>query len=358
MNYTQLDHLYRNNAFGEINADPAAERFYLLRSISKRATFKTFCSEYALPEDLDAILADPDVTAEMLTGFIRRRFVPKTAEELRAIEAELNKMQNFDWGGSAGNNLERNIVDNHIKRTLRFEDIERAVSGPILRSVYGYTMNSWYNHWSSVMIEEIFNSDPRVLPTVDLIEKTDFFLCGIPFDLKVTYFPEELMRQRIEGELAAAFGSKNELTCTKRIAATLGITIPRDLDRRALTVCLQNLLRESADERARSFLQQLTEIKNRVYSYYFAHPNELIVWLYENQGERRFDAANRFYLVLIDREHPFDSWKLKRNFRLLRDGIHGKLASFDAARLNPISFYWKSDAKTYRCYSELLFIVR
>jgi len=30
------------------------------------------------------------------------------------------------------------------------------------------------------------------------------------------------------------------------------------------------------------------------------NPAELIKWLYEEQGERRFDAANRFFLILVD----------------------------------------------------------
>ena len=344
--------------FGEINVDPNAEKFYLLRSISKKATLKKFCLEHSLSEDLNVILEDTSITVDILTNYIRQMFTPKLPEEISAIEAELNKMQNFDWGGSAGNNLEKNIVNNFIKKTLRYEDIEHAISGPISRSVYGYTLNSWYNHWSSIMIEEIFNSNERILPTVDLIEKIDFFLCGIPFDLKVTYFPEELLKKSISDSLQTTFGSKSELTCTKQIARELNITIPNDLESRALTICLQKLLKESVDPRAAEFLQKLADIKNAVYEYYFSHPNELIIWLYENQGEMRFDAANRFYIVLIDRENPFDGWKLKRNQNLLRAKINDKIESFDKNNLNEISFYWYKDAKTYKCYSEILFVYR
>lgn len=358
MKYSELNNLYKNNLFGEINADLNAEKFYLLRSISKKATLRKFCCEYSLSEDLNAILEDTSITVDILISFIRQMFSPKTPEEISAIEAELNKMQNFDWGGSAGNNLEKNIVNNYIKKTLKYEDIELAISGPISRSVYGYTLNSWYNHWSSIMIEEIFNSNERILPTVDLIEKIDFFLCGIPFDLKVTYFPEELLKTRISDLLKTTFGSKSELSCTKKIARELNITIPKDLESRALTICLQKLLKESVDTRAAEFLRKLADIKNTIYEYYFSHPNELIIWLYENQGEMRFDAANRFYIVLIDRENPFDGWKLKRNQNLLRAKISNKVKLFDRNNLNEISFYWHKDAKTYKCYSEILFVYR
>lgn len=358
MTYTQLNVFYKNNEFRSIDADSNAEKFYLLRSISKKTTLKKFCKRYSLEENLDDILLNPSVTIELIIDFIKTEFVPKSADEIIAIESELNKMQNFDWGGSAGNNLQKNIVNNVIKKTLKFEEIEKALLGPIQRSVYGYTLNSWYNHWSSIMIEEIFNANERILPTVDLVEKIDFFIDGIPFDLKVTYFPEELMKVKIAGKLQELYGSKSELTCCKRIAKQLGIAIPCDLEDRALTICLQNLIRESSDPFAIKFIKDLSDIKKEIYNYYIENPNELIIWLYENQGEMRFDAANRFYVVLIDRDNPFESWKLKRNVSLLKTGINDKIAAFDREKLNKIKFHWFKDGKFYECFSELLFICK
>ena len=267
-------------------------------------------------------------------------------------------MQNFDWGGSAGNNLEKNIVNNVIKKTLKYDEIEKALAGPIQRSVYGYTLNSWYNHWSSIMIEEIFNSNNKIIPTIDLVEKIDFFISGVPFDLKVTYFPEELMKKEIADNLKNTFGLKSELTCCKKIAREIGIAIPTDLGDRSLTICLQNLFAESVHPKAIDFMAKLSKIKSKVYDYYIANPNELIVWLYENQGEMRFDAANRFYVVLIDKEKPFESWKLKRNVNLIKSGVNHKLDSFNSNNLNKVSFYWNKDGKNYECYSEILFIYK
>ena len=358
MDYTELNNLYKNNEFRKIDEDKSAKKFYLLRSISKSKTLKKFCKEFNLETDLNTILKNDQITIEKIIEFIKNSFVAKTDEEIHNIESELNKMQNFDWGGSAGNNLEKNIVNNVIKKTLKYEDIEKALAGPIQRSVYGYTLNSWYNHWSSIMIEEIFNSNNNILPTIDLVEKIDFFIKGIPFDLKVTYFPEELMKQKISFDLKETFGSSSELTCCKKIAKELHITIPSDLENRTLLICLHNLINESVDSRAKDFLIKLKSIKNKVYDYYIANPNELIKWLYENQGEMRFDAANRFYVVLVDKENPFDSWKLKRNVNLLKNGIRNKINSFNSDSLNKVSFYWFKDGKTYNCYSELLFIYK
>jgi len=359
MKYKQLIDYYKNNQFRLIDQEENHKKFYLLRSVSKANTFKDFCKEFNLEGyTLDDVLDDININDEDLINYIKRKFKPKTEEEIKAIEVELNKMQNFDWGGSAGNNLEKNIVNNVIKKTLSYDEIQNALAGSIQRSVYGYTLNSWYNHWSSIMIEEIFNAHPSVIPTIDLVEKIDFFIKSIPFDLKVTYFPEELMKEKIADKLKEKFGAKSELICCKRLAKTLNIAIPEDLDDRSLTICLQNLFSESIDSKAIDFMNQLKDIKQEVYTYYLNNPKELIIWLYENQGEMRFDAANRFYVVLIDREKPFESWKLKRNVNLLKEGINEKINSFDKNNLNLINFYWFKDGKTYSCYSELLFIYK
>ncbi|MFM6785038.1 MAG: hypothetical protein ACKPKU_28635, partial [Dolichospermum sp.] len=47
-------------------------------------------------------------------------------------------------------------------------------------------------------------------------------------------------------------------------------------------------------------------------------PPELLRWLYENQGSQRFDTSNRLFLVLVDSNFLEDSWKLKRDFSLLK----------------------------------------
>lgn len=356
MKYNELIVLYNNNEFRKIDNEPNSRKFYLLRSISKKKTIKKFCKKYELEENLDEILSNPDITEEIIVDFIKSEFVPKSTDEILKIETELNKISNFDWGGSMGNSLEKNIVDNYIKKLSKYEEIEKSISGGIQKSVYGYTINSWYNHWSSIMIEEIFNKNDKVLPTIDLVEKIDFFIDNVPFDLKVTYFPEELMKEKMGDKLFEIYGSKSELTCAKKIAKELKIEIPKDLNKRELLMYLRNLLSESVDERAKNFIKDVKEIKKNVITYYKENSNELIIWLYEKQGDRRFDAANRFYVVLTDSENISDSWKLKRNVDLLKTEINNKLSAFSRDKLNNISFKWKKDGKTYNCIAEILFI--
>jgi len=106
-----------------------------------------------------------------------------------------------------------------------------------------------------------------------------------------------------------------------------------------------------ATEEIDAFIKQiiLSTIKN---------PKELIKWFYEEQGIRRFDAANRFFLVLIDLKNLEDSWKLKRNKKLLHETINEFLDNnngmdFETMKL---SFNWQD--RTYTTYATTLFILK
>lgn len=356
--FGQLNQLFKNNLFSEIDKDINSKKFYLLKSISKKATLKKFCKEFNLKEDLEQIFDNIEITNEIIEQFIKKNFHFKSADEIIQIEKELNQMIFFDWGGSFENNLEKNIINNFIKKTSSFKKINYHLNKGIFESVKGYTLNSWYNHWSSILIEQIFNQNKRIIPTIDRIKKIDFFIDGIPFDLKVTYFPEQLMKLEISNQLENKFGYKNELSCFKKIAKQINIAIPDQLDDKHLQICLYNLISESENEIAINFLDQLRKIKLNVYQKFINDPNLLIKWLYENQGEMRFDASNRFFLIVIDREKPFDSWKLKRNTQLLSQRINNKINSFDKKSINKIEFYWEKDGKNYQCYAEILFVLK
>lgn len=105
MKYCEYLKLFNNNNFREIDLQPDHEKFYLLRSISKSATLKKFCCENKVTNNLNDIFSDISINIDVLTKFIRNNFKPD--ENIEKIESELNKMQNFDWGGSFGNSLEK-----------------------------------------------------------------------------------------------------------------------------------------------------------------------------------------------------------------------------------------------------------
>ena len=239
-----------------------------------------------------------------------------------------------------------------MKKIQSFDKINEEIEGILLSSMRGYTLNSWYNHWTSIIIEDLFKDHISVLPTVGLVKKIDFFINDIPFDLKVTYFPEQLLADKLRDN-----GYGNELTRLKKVCRVLSIFIPDDLNPKELKLHLFNKLREDQRQEARSFVKELNDAKKEIMKESEKNPAELKKWFYENQGEARFDASNRFFLVLTDESDMSSSWKLKRNIIFLQEKIHLHLdnLAMDIESLNT-EFYWEKDKKSYRCKSDILFL--
>lgn len=362
LRFRELDRAFRNNDFPTIENDSRGIRFLKLRSMSRKATMEEFCELHQIDiEGINArdyfshIFGLATVTDTLINDFINQKYqeerVGRLANQDYLVD-QLNRLQYFDWGGSFGNSLEKNIVNNYVKKIQSYEQINEEIEGSLLSSLRGYTLNSWYNHWTSIIIEDLFKDHDIVLPTVGLVKKIDFFINDIPFDLKVTYFPEQLLNDKLR-----ANGYGNELTKLKRICRELEIYIPTDLKDKALKLHLYNKVSEDQRAKAKDFIAELKEQKRIIIQEAEDNPAELKKWFYENQGEAMFDASNRFFLVLTDETDMSNSWKLKRNIVFLRQNINEHLdnLSMDMSSLKT-QFYWHKDQQTYNCKSDILFL--
>lgn len=362
LKFAELEKSFRNNDFPSIERDDRGIRFLKLGSMSRKATMEEFCEIHDIDLEglkskdyLGHVFKNQGITDSIINEFINQKYQEEREERSNNqdyLVDQLNRLQYFDWGGSFGNSLEKNIVNNYVKKIQSYEKINEEIEGNLLTSLRGYTLNSWYNHWTSIIIEDLFKDHDAVLPTVGLVKKIDFFINDIPFDLKVTYFPEELLADKLKDN-----GYGNELTMLKRTCRKLNIFIPDDLSDKRLKLHLYGKVSEDQRADAKEFISKLKQEKRKIIQEAEDNPAELKKWLYENQGEARFDASNRFFLVLTDKSDMANSWKLKRNIVFLRDRItfHLDNLSIDMASLDT-TFYWKLDKKTYSCKSDILFL--
>jgi len=457
--FNELDKYFRENKFEVLENDDYGERFLKLRTISRMAELKEFCDlneiNYAnISEDLFCYLFKKQtVTIIQVNDFINNKYqlerVERQENENYLID-QLCRLQSFDWGGSFGNSLEKNIVDNYVKKIKSYQIINEEVEGSLLTSLRGYTLNSWYNHWTSIIIEDIFKDHDKVLPTVGLVKKIDFFINDTPFDLKVTYFPQELMNEKLRilgyqrerenllrkcseleiqvddnietnflksalaeyqqnitdfikenrtniealkqkcRDLSITFNAEqeerqlktqllaklrcfrndiktyvssnkytSELTKIKKKCEELDIVVPEDMSDKALEQHLYNKLSEENSDSANEFVSEFKELRRQIINEAEQNPNELKKWLYENQGEPRFDASNRFFLILTDENDIYDSWKLKRSINFLREKIDSHLTeTSDNSEDLKMEFFWKKDNQIYKCKSDILFVKR
>ena len=296
LKFAELDKRFRNNDFPSIERDKRGIRFLKLRSMSRKATMEEFCELHNI--DLNGlkskdyfvhIFENNEVTDTIINDFINEKY--QEEREVRRnnqdyLVDQLNRLQYFDWGGSFGNSLEKNIVNNYVKKIQSYEKINEEIEGSLLNSLRGYTLNSWYNHWTSIIIEDLFKDHDTVLPTVGLVKKIDFFINDIPFDLKVTYFPEQLLADKLKDN-----GYGNELTMLKRICRKLEIFIPDDLNNKELKLHLYGKVSEDQRGDAKAFISELKQQKRKIIQEAENNPSELKKWLYENQGEARFGTG-------------------------------------------------------------------
>lgn len=106
------------------------------------------------------------------------------------LKKELLKVKSFSWGVVQGQ-LDQKIQTEYVRRIVRYEDLLNNVRAKLHDDVTNYVVCTWFNHWTTVLIEEHISLHKKVIPTIKNIKGIDIFFDRQPFDLKVTYLPRE-----------------------------------------------------------------------------------------------------------------------------------------------------------------------
>lgn len=114
----------------------------------------------------------------------RRRNVISDAD----LRIELMSIPLVKWGVVQGQ-LDQKIQAHYVRPTPRYAELLKRVEDSLVDEVRNYVIRSWFNHWTTRLIEDHISSHPRVVPTVKHIKGTDIFFDGQPFDLKITDLP-------------------------------------------------------------------------------------------------------------------------------------------------------------------------
>ncbi|MCX8082767.1 MAG: hypothetical protein N3D17_05175 [bacterium] len=172
-------------------------------------------------------LLENEITEKEIDEFIKQRYAEKI-QKRRAIirdedlKKELMKVQDFSWGVVQGQ-LDQKIQTEYVRKIVKYDDLLRNVEENLNREVMNYVLCTWFNHWTTVLIEEHISTHPRVVPTIKNIKGIDVFFDGQPFDLKVTYLPRrynpvdavnnprDLAIWMYENQGAQRFGADNRL---------------------------------------------------------------------------------------------------------------------------------------------------
>lgn len=366
-NFDYWEKLHDSEKLDEFNTDSLGLLWLKIKSVMRKNIISEFLSEndFCLQrttlnaqfvELYNLLSKNPSMSHDLLNNFILEKNKSILAElDEKQLVSELYKLKSFDWGGDYQNSLDKYLVSRYVKVIKSYDTLISKFDTEIHTAVQGYVLNSWYNNWSSILIEHIFKSHDAVIPTVGQIKYVDFFINNLPFDLKVTYLPAEYIKSKRK-----EFGFPVELTYLKRKAKELDI----DFDKNGSTKNIHYEITEKMkDNGTEECLRTLETIKNeniRILEEAQETPHILAKWLYENQGGMRFGSENRLFLVLVDTDDFSCSWKLKRNMNLLKPMINKYLDDFSLKDVSDlkIEFRYKGKPQTFSALTDVLFIVK
>lgn len=359
-NYEKWDHEFRTNNLFAFNNNDKALLYLKVRAICRKTLITQFLKENNLTlkstkvkeqfPELYALFEDKPELIPQLDCFLRNRnneWYKEMGVDEDKVRTALHKINAYEWGGDHNNSLDQYLVRRYVKVISDYDTLQKKAT-EIQANAWNFVQTSWYNNWTSYLIESIFKKHERVLSAIGEIKSVDFFIDKYPIDLKVTYFPNEFMEKKLKDKI----GNK-ELAWLKKEAKKVNISPDKGLsDAEQLT-----FLKEELENHGHSnIIDALTKHKQKIIDEACKHPEELMKWLYENQSARLFGAENRLFLVLVDTKDMKQSWKMKRAFTLIEPTVNNYLDSFNDDSLKEINF--KFNQKNYTSLSDIIFITK
>lgn len=263
------------------------------------------------------------------------------------LKDDLYKVQYYAWGGDQNNSLDKHLVSRYVKVISQYDELV-SKQGEIANNAWNYVQTSWYNNWTSYLIESLFKRHPRVISAVGEIKSVDFFIDDYPVDLKVTFFPNQYMDEKIKVKLG-----KSILAWLKAKAKECGISVGSvETEAQQIYTLTEKLSEQGHDDVTKALNDAKTEVIKDAQN----NSKELMTWLYAHQGEMRFGAENRLFVVLADSKDMNQSWKMKRAFSLIEPKVQNYLNTFMNESLKKIDFSFKK--QNYQSLADVIFVVK
>lgn len=359
-NFEKWDQEFRAQNLYAFNNNENALLYLKVRAVCRGKQIKQFVETNGIVlkstkisdqfAELFAVMETTPKGKNMLDAYLRDKnneWYRQMGVDEEKLKSGLRKIQNYEWGGDQENSLDRYFVRQYIK-VISDYDVLNSKANAIAANAWKFVQTSWYNNWTSYLIESIFKKHPRVLSAVGEIKSVDFFIDNNPVDLKVTYFPGAYMNGKLKEKLG-----HSELTWLKQQAKSVGINPDNNLSNAEQ----YNYLKEELSNQGHTnVINTLAKTRKEIVDEARKNPKALMQWLYENQSTRLFGAENRLFVVLVDSTDMEQSWKMKRAFKLIEPIVKSYLDTFDAQSLKKIDFSF--DKKSYESLADIIFVVK
>ena len=359
-NFEKWDEEFRAQNLYAFNNNENALLYLKVRAVCRGKQIKQFTEKNGIElqsskindqfAELFSVMENTPNGMEMLDTYLRDRnneWYHTMGVDEDKLKSGLRQITIYEWGGDQENSLDQYLVRRYIKVISDYDEL-KSKADAIAANAWKFVQTSWYNNWTSYLIESIFKKHTRVLSAVGEIKSVDFFIDNNPVDLKVTYFPEAYMQGKLKEELG-----NTEITWLKRQAKSFGIAPDKNLS----DAEQYNYLKEElANHRHSDVINNLAAIRKKIVDDARNNPEGLMKWLYENQSPRLFGAENRLFVVLVDSTDMEQSWRMKRAFSLIEPKVNSYLDTFNDQSLKKINFTFNK--KSYESLADIIFVVK
>lgn len=363
-NYEKWEKKFSTHQLFDFNHDNNGILWLKVRAIARKELIKRYLDRIGVTLNAQTLSLQNvelfeweeqnDADMKKIDGFLRDRnnewYVSKNVNEIK-LKMELSRITYINQGGGVDNSLDKTFVKRYVKEISDFGQL-CSRKAEIAATSWDFVQTSWYNNWSSFLIESLFKKNERVIPAVGETKSVDFFIDKLPFDLKVTYLPGDFM----DSKFMEKKGNK-EFSWVKRQAKQKGVELLEGLNDKEQ---YGHLLEELELHGHTDVIQELRETHKAIIQEVQKDSVELMKWLYENQSSRLFGAENRLFVVLIDSENIYDSWKMKRAFSIIEPQIANYIDHFNFEQLTKLNFEYtqKPHQGIYTVYSDIIFVVK
>ncbi len=84
------------------------------------------------------------------------------------------KVKTFSWGVIQGQ-LDQKIQTEYVRRIVRYEELVNSVRAKLHDDVTNYVICTWFNYWTTLLIEEHTSTHKKIIPTIKNIKGIDIF---------------------------------------------------------------------------------------------------------------------------------------------------------------------------------------
>ena len=226
-NFDKWDREFRNQNLFAFNSDRNALLWLKVRAISKKNPMEKFLNQNNIQlnstkiteqnkELFEKLEVNIEQSLNMLDNYlcdINNEWYREMGVDEDTLKSDLYLIDTYEWGGDQNNSLDKHLISRFVKVISRYNEL-KSKRVEIQANAWNYVRTSWYNNWTSYLIESIFKHHQKVISAVGEIKSVDFFIDDIPVDLKVTFFPNQYMNDKLKVKL----NGKSELSWLKQRA--------------------------------------------------------------------------------------------------------------------------------------------